>query len=491
MQGRVEDIAGSQTGTHRLREAIRSAQQVESWSARGQYRRLFRRMALTDTLSVAAALLVAYWIRFDFRVPDRDLLLLLLATPLFVVAVFTAFHLYDTHHFTPAEEFRRIILAVSVGLSGLVTLSFWFQGSYSRLWIGLSWALSLLTTLFFRRVWHWRIGHLRAAGRLTFRTLIVGTNREATHLEGVMRRTSMGYEPIGFVSTAQRDLSQNGHSVVVSIGDLREIIRETGAECVFVAASDLEVDEMGHVAKVVRLEGVEVRVTATLPEVLSSRLSVQPIGGFMALSLRPARLTGPQAIAKRGFDLALASVGVLATLPLWIVIAAMVKFTSPGPVFFRQRRVGHRGRPFTILKFRTMRVGADEMLQELRALNEADGPLFKLRDDPRVTRVGRWLRRWSLDELPQILNVIRGDMSLVGPRPPLPEEVREYEEWQFDRLEVPPGITGLWQISGRSDLSFEEYVRLDLFYIENWSLAYDFFIVAKTIPTLLSTRGAY
>ena len=211
----------------------------------------------------------------------------------------------------------------------------------------------------------------------------------------------------------------------------------------------------------------------------------------LALSLRPARLTGPQAVAKRGFDLALASVGVLATLPLWIVIATMVKLTSPGPVFFRQRRVGHRVRPFTILKFRTMRVGADEMLQELRALNEADGPLFKLRDDPRVTRVGRWLRRWSLDELPQILNVIRGDMSLVGPRPPLPEEVREYEEWQFDRLEVPPGITGLWQISGRSDLSFEEYVRLDLFYIENWSLAYDFFIVAKTIPTLLSTRGAY
>jgi exopolysaccharide biosynthesis polyprenyl glycosylphosphotransferase len=491
MQGRVEDIAGSHVGTHRLREAIRSAQQVESWSARGQYRRLFRWMALTDTLSVAAALLAGYWIRFGFRVPEHTFMLLLLATPLFVVAVFAAFHLYDTHHFTPAEEFRRIILAVSVGLTGLVTLSFWFQGSYSRGWIALSWGLSLLATLVVRRIWHWRVGRLRAAGKLTFRTIIVGTNREATHLEDVMRRTSMGYEPIGFVSTAQRDPSQNGHSVVGSIGDLREIIRETGAECVFVAASDLEIDEMGHVAKVVRLEGVEVRVTATLPEVLSSRLSVQPIGGFMALSLRPARLSGPQVVAKRVFDLGFATVGLLLTLPLWLLIAGMVKISSPGPVFFRQRRVGHRGRPFTILKFRTMRNGADDMLQELRALNEADGPLFKLRDDPRVTRAGRWLRRWSLDELPQILNVIRGDMSLVGPRPPLPEEVREYEEWQFDRLEVPPGITGLWQISGRSDLSFDEYVRLDLFYIENWSLAYDFFIVAKTLPVLLSKRGAY
>jgi exopolysaccharide biosynthesis polyprenyl glycosylphosphotransferase len=491
MQGRVEDIAGTRPGAHRLREAIRSAQEVERWSARGQYRRLFRRMAVSDTPCVAAALLAAYWIRFGLKVPEHQFMLLLLVTPLFVVAVFAAFHLYDTHHFTPAEEFRRIILAVSVGLSGLVTLSFWFQGSYSRGWIALSWALSLVVTLLFRRVWHWRIGHLRAAGKLTFRTLIVGTNREATHLEEVMRRTSMGYEPIGFVSTAQRDPSRNGHSVVGSIGDLREIIRETGAECVFVAASDLEIDEMGHVAKVVRLEGVEVRVTATLPEVLSSRLSVQPIGGFMALSLRPARLTGPQVVAKRGFDLAVASIGLLLTLPLWLVIAVLVKVTSPGPVLYRQRRVGHRGRPFTILKFRTMRVGADEMLHELRALNEADGPLFKLRDDPRVTRVGRWLRSWSLDEFPQLWNVVRGDMSLVGPRPPLPEEVREYEEWQFDRLEVPPGITGLWQISGRSDLSFEEYVRLDLFYIENWSLAYDFFIVAKTIPCLLSKRGAY
>jgi lipopolysaccharide/colanic/teichoic acid biosynthesis glycosyltransferase len=143
------------------------------------------------------------------------------------------------------------------------------------------------------------------------------------------------------------------------------------------------------------------------------------------------------------------------------------------------------------LKFRTMVVGAEAMLETLRGRNQATGPMFKMRDDPRITPVGRWLRRWSLDELPQLVNVLKGDMSLVGPRPPLPEEVRAYKAWQVDRLEVRPGITGLWQVSGRSDLSFDECVRLDLFYIENWSLAYDLFILAKTFPAVVLSRGAY
>jgi lipopolysaccharide/colanic/teichoic acid biosynthesis glycosyltransferase len=160
-------------------------------------------------------------------------------------------------------------------------------------------------------------------------------------------------------------------------------------------------------------------------------------------------------------------------------------------VLYRQERIGQRGQPFTILKFRTMVHGADAMVDAVRSLNEADGPLFKVRLDPRVTRFGRWLRRFSLDELPQLLNVIRGNMTLVGPRPPLPTEVQFYEPRHLERLEVPPGITGLWQVSGRSDLSFEEYVRLDLFYIENWSLAFDLFILAKTVPRLLRGAGAY
>jgi len=488
MQGRVEDV---QLVEGRALEPTIHVPDLGAPTARDQYRRLYRWMALTDMLSVALAMLVAFWLRFRVTLPAGEFLTLLLVTPLVVVGVFALFKLYSVHRFTPAEEFRRIILAVSLALAGLAITSFWAKESFSRAWIGLSWALSLLATLVSRRLWHGYVRRRRIRGGYSFLTLIVGTNDEAIHLEELMRAPSFGYRALGFVSTAQVPTSMDGLPILGGIRNLRDLIRQSGAECIFVAASALGVEEMGHVAKAVRLEGVEVRVTATLPQVLSSRLSVQPIGGVMAISLTPARLSGSQAIAKRVFDLVVAGLGTLVTTPLWLVVAIAIKVTSPGPVLYRQARVGQRGRPFTMLKFRTMVNGADSMLEALRARNEASGPLFKLRDDPRVTRVGRWLRRWSLDELPQLLNVLRGDMSLVGPRPPLPEEVRQYEEWQFDRLEVRPGITGLWQVSGRSDLSFEEYVRLDLFYIENWSLAYDLYIVAKTLPILLSRRGAY
>ena len=257
------------------------------------------------------------------------------------------------------------------------------------------------------------------------------------------------------------------------------------------ASSAVTVAELKPVAKAVRLEDVEVRITATLPEVLSSRLSVQPVAGVTALSLRPARLSGTQVVLKFAFDLLVAGLAVIVLSPLLLAVALAVKVSSPGPVLYTQRRVGLRGRPFTMLKFRTMRKGADAEVAQLRAERGVNDVMFKLADDPRVTRVGRWLRKFSIDEFPQLFNVIRGDMSLVGPRPPLPEEVTQYEDWHFDRLEAPPGITGLWQVSGRSELSFDDCVRLDVFYIENWSLAYDLYILAKTVPVLLRHRGAY
>jgi len=460
-------------------------------SARAQYRRLYLFMALTDGFAVAISVAAAYWIRFGLRPLPTGVVLMMLAAPAVTIAIFAAFHLYDAHRVTTAEEFRRVVLAVSVELAGLATVAFWSETSPSRLEALYAWALALVLALANRRIWHGYIRQARARGRLTFRTLVVGTNEEAIQLAHVMESERVGFVPIGFLRTAQGSWSGYEPAALGHIRDLRELIRRESADCVFVASSAVSVDEMKDVAKAVRLEGVEVRVTATLPEVLASRLSVQPVGGLMSLSLRPVRLSGAQAVAKRVFDIVVAGLGLILVSPLLIAIAIAIKVSSRGPILFRQWRVGQRGRPFVILKFRTMEDGADARVASLRHLNESDGPLFKVRRDPRVTKVGRILRRWSLDELPQLWNVIRGEMSLVGPRPPLPEEVREYEDWQFDRLEVRPGITGLWQVSGRSDLSFDEYVRRDLFYIENWSLAYDLYIVAKTIPIVLSQRGAY
>jgi exopolysaccharide biosynthesis polyprenyl glycosylphosphotransferase len=473
--------------------AVGSIAQVTEGStepARLQYRRLYRLMAMTDGLVIALSLLVARLIRSGVRGP-RDLILLALIAPVGAIVLFAAFRLYDVHRFTAAEEFRRIVLAVSLGMMGTVVLAFWSHSVMARGWMLLTWALALTLVLISRRVWHVHIRRERIKGRLTFRTLIVGTNEEAVELANTMDREQIGFGPVGFIRTAYGSWNGYGPASVGHIRNLRELIRRERADCVFVASSAISADEMKDVAKAVRLEGVEVRVTATLPQVLASRLSVQPVGGLMSLALRPARLSRPQRAAKRAFDLALASTALLLSSPIWLVVAIAIKLDSSGPVLYRQRRVGEGGRPFVMLKFRTMHVGADAKLQDLRHLSEMDGPMFKLRDDPRVTRVGRHLRRWSLDELPQFWNVMRGEMSIVGPRPPLPEEVAEYQDWQFARLEAPPGITGLWQVSGRSDLSFDEYVRRDLFYIENWSLAYDFFIVLKTIPIVFARRGAY
>jgi exopolysaccharide biosynthesis polyprenyl glycosylphosphotransferase len=454
---------------------------------------LYGWMAVTDSSCVVAALLLAYQFRFAVLWPPDDFLPVLLVAPLVTVAVDRGFGLYRTHQYSSVEEFRRIILAISTVITAIVMLSFWSSASGSRLFIVCAWLIAVTFTGATRRMWHHRIRREWRAGRLTFNTLIVGTNHEAQRLAELLGASRIGYRPLGFVSTGAHDAAApNGLPVLGSIGGLRPLIRQTGASCVFVAATAVQPEDVKHVLKARRLDGVEIRVTAGFPAVLSAtRFTPQSIGGLVALSVNAVRLTRTQAAAKRTFDVVTSAVALLALAPVLVVIALAIKLTSPGPVLFRQQRVGLQRRQFKVLKFRTMVVGAEVMLIDLVDRNEADGPLFKMRDDPRVTPVGRWLRRFSLDELPQLWNVLRGEMSLVGPRPPLASEVEAYEEWQLDRLEVRPGITGLWQVSGRSELTFDQYVRLDLFYIENWSLAYDLFILAKTIPMLLAARGAY
>jgi exopolysaccharide biosynthesis polyprenyl glycosylphosphotransferase len=458
---------------------------------RRQYRSHYSWMAVTDTLAVFTALLLAYQLRFDQIVPTFDFWLLLLTIPLITPVVYLLMRLYRVHQYSTAEEFRRIIIAISLITTVTVMISFWTKASFSRLWMLVSWVLGLALALLARRLWHWQVRRLRRTGKLMFRTLIVGANAEADQLAATMQAREHGFLPVGFVAGGMDALRPDDQQVIGSIDRLREWIHETNADCLFVASSAVTSDDVRQVMKARRLEDVEVRFTANLPTVLSSRLAPQTIGGVMTLSVNVLQLTRTQAAAKRACDIAISAAGLLLLSALLVGVALAIKLTSRGPVIFRQDRIGLRGRPFTLLKFRTMVAGADLMLEKLRDQNEAGGPLFKLRNDPRVTRIGRFLRRYSIDELPQLINVLKGEMSLVGPRPPLAEEVALYSDWQLDRLEVRPGITGLWQVSGRSDLPFEEYVRLDLFYVENWSIAYDLYILSKTIPMLVASRGAY
>jgi len=218
---------------------------------------------------------------------------------------------------------------------------------------------------------------------------------------------------------------------------------------------------------------------------------MESIEGIPLIGIKQVSLNTVQLLVTRIVDVSLSVLGLALGLPFWICIALAIKVTSPGVAVYRQTRIGLEGRPFKVYKFRTMYKNAEDGLNGLMERNEAQGPLFKIKDDPRITPVGRFLRRTSFDEFPQLLNVIRGEMSLVGPRPPLPQEVAQYEDWQKARLSIKPGLTGLWQVRGRSDISFDEGVLMDLYYIENWSLHLYFMILLRTIPAVLFSRGAY
>jgi exopolysaccharide biosynthesis polyprenyl glycosylphosphotransferase len=272
---------------------------------------------------------------------------------------------------------------------------------------------------------------------------------------------------------------------------MMEDIRRLDADSALVAASSIDSADTTRVIRRLADDDLNVELTSTLRDVAIRRLTVRPIGPFPVMFVEPRERGGWRARAKRAFDVSLAGLGLILAAPILAVAGLAIKLDSPGPVFFGQRRVGRRGRTFRVWKFRTMVADAEARLDELRGQNEADGPLFKMRNDPRITRVGRFLRKTSIDELPQLWNVLRNEMSMVGPRPALPGEVQDWDQDLHERLLVKPGITGMWQVHGRSDADFEEFARLDLYYVHNWSLTVDLAIVARTIPTVLRSHGAY
>ena len=278
--------------------------------------------------------------------------------------------------------------------------------------------------------------------------------------------------------------------VLGSIDEVREVLENFQAVGVVVSLASVPSDAVNTMTRRLTDEGYHVALSSSLRDIDVTRLRPQTLDGRTMIYVEPISRSGWQAAAKRLFDVALALTIMVLTLPIQIVTAIAVAATSKGSVFFRQIRVGQDGELFEVLKFRTMYNDAEERKAALMDQNEADGPLFKMENDPRVTSVGRILRKLSIDELPQLFCVLIGSMSMVGPRPALPTEVEQWDDDVRERLRVPPGLTGMWQVSGRSDSSFEQYKRLDLYYVDNWSLFHDLQICFRTIGVVVSGRGA-
>jgi exopolysaccharide biosynthesis polyprenyl glycosylphosphotransferase len=318
---------------------------------------------------------------------------------------------------------------------------------------------------------------------------VVGANAEGVRLARTLAGGGSGFVPVGHIVCGD-DGEDHDLSVAGTLEGLPAAIEACRAECLFVASSAVCADEIRLIARQTRRLGLETRISTSLPEMMTLPLAIHSLPGSMALALRPHGFTGMQSRLKRAFDLVVTSLILVPTLPVLAVVALAVKLSSDGPVLFRQRRITGGGREFMMLKFRTMRNNADQTA----AVSGLDTsvPFFKLGDDdPRITPVGRVLRRLSLDELPQLFNVLRGDMSLVGPRPLPADQVAANTALLAPRHEVPAGVSGWWQVHGRSDVSPEASLALDMFYIDNWSLALDMFILLRTFAAVLSGRGAY
>ncbi|MGN6190456.1 MAG: sugar transferase [Conexibacter sp.] len=351
-------------------------------------------------------------------------------------------------------------------------------------------ALAIVTISLLRWAHTHVTGWLLARAGYVRRTLLVGSGKQLDQVAHALADAPYGgIQPVGYVSLTPRP--DNGLRSLGRLSELPEILAEHRVQDVIIADPDFPQDKAVELVDVCHRRGIEVHVAPSTMSILTQQAEFVPGQSLPLFTLRPPVFEGVDFAIKRTFDVIGATLLLLVLSPLLAALALAVTLTSRGPVLYRSARPGMGGAPFDCLKFRTMRADAEDVQDELEGLNEMDGALFKIRDDPRMTPVGRFLRRFSLDELPQLVNVVRGDMSLVGPRPLPLRDFAKLEEWHKKRYLVLPGITGLWQVSGRAELDFDELVRLDFLYLERWSVALDLVILLKTVPAVLMRRGAF
>jgi exopolysaccharide biosynthesis polyprenyl glycosylphosphotransferase len=463
---------------------------------RGAY---VRRLVTGDALCAAVAAAVAYVGRFGADTPTSHASLWVASTlPLIWLGGMLVARAYEQRFlWIGAEEFRRVFFAAAILLATLATLSWAFKLDLARGFVVVAVPLATVLTLLQRYAQRQRIHRGRGRGHYQQTTLLVGHRGAVAALdEQIAREAYHGYRVIGCCLPHGQEAGGadafRGLPILGGLDEVVDVVKQFEVDTVAVLpCPELDGPALRRLGWQLEDTQAELLLAPAVTEIAGPRVRIRPVAGLPLMHMERPELTGVRRLGKEITDRAAAAFGVLLLAPALAGIALAVRLTSRGPVFFRQERIGRDGKPFTMLKFRTMVAGADRMVETLAAANEGNGVLFKQKNDARVTPVGRALRRYSLDELPQLFNVLRGEMSLVGPRPPLQSEVEQYGYDMRRRFLVKPGLTGLWQVSGRSDLSWDDSVRIDVRYVENWSLTFDFMIMWKTVGAVLRGSGAY
>ena len=460
-------------------------------------------LIVSDLLAVNLAFFAAWYLRYELslggdvepfdQVPYAVYMPLGLVLSGLVVAIFFFGSLYRRQQ--PAFWFNDFFAIFGrCGFAAMILFAGVTMARYpanSRLTFVLAWVLSALFVAIARLCVQTVSGVLHRRGIGTERVLIVGDDVLGRMvMQSVAAQPHLGLEVVGFLGEL-RQVNFGRFRYLGSVAEIDRVMADQAVDQVIVALPWTSHERQLRIVERCREAQVGFKLVPDLFEMSLSRIDLDTVSGVPLIGLKEVSISGWNLFFKRSLDLVITALALIPGSLVMAVVALAVKIDSPGPIIYQQQRVGKNGRVFTCYKFRSMRDGADREREQLESLNEQDEVIFKIRDDPRLTRVGRVIRRASLDELPQLYNVLKGDMSLVGPRPPLPTEVARYEEWHRKRLQVAPGLTGLWQVNGRSKLNFEEMVHLDLTYIQNWSISLDLSILLRTVPAVIAGGGAY
>ena len=462
---------------------------------------------INDILFIVLALSLSFYIRF-YTGKSAEISAVygiegnyLLYSILFIASAILIFFIYKLYDWDSIYKgsgyYFRTFKAVALNIIVLIIVGYLFEAfTFSRIYIFLLLIFSLVLIALSRFLILYISQKLIGRLKLYTNTLIIGLDDNVKRIEHTINKNpEESFNVVGYIDKKETLKSSNNeyknYNILGSLDNLREIVVENKIQRIIISSKKYHYNEILNILEVLKGLDVLVLMFPGYFEFSIRRMSVRDVGGIPLIQIANIGFNGINKFFKNSIDYIFGSLFFLLFIPIYLVIGLLIKTTSKGPVFYKQRRYTKGMKEFHMYKFRTMYIDADKRVKELRKFSKTGGPIFKMKNDPRITKIGRFLRRFSIDEIPQIINVLKGELSLVGPRPPIPEETIHYEQWHKKRLNIKQGMTGLWQVSGRSDLSFEEMVRLDLYYIQNWSVGMDIQILLRTIPAVLIGKGSY